>query len=429
VDELVNTEAKSEDQRKELPTEPRRLYLETLLERMRSSTKVMRHYLGEQDQNTTLGLAAEMGVRDVLRNILPGRFGVTSGFMCQPDGSLVKAPENEQVSPQTDVIIYDASRACPLYRMMNDIEVVATHDVLGIVEVKDRAKGELALGRVSNTDPGALAHVAHLAEHARGAFRAIVLLRGSKLEEKPNHRSAYEQCEKAKLTGASAPHVIYCADKNYVGVYEYISNRLHFVQYGPQDGALALADFLRVVASFQAAQGLSTTSISLGLGLRPFGSSQSNIPLSLQLKDRTPLPSLREVIANYPVSPSKSDEATSFEGKLKQFVQLGERDGNLKLYCVPTTGRDERGSFTSGIAIVARWEENAETKAAASFFAMTPQGSLRCVEPESAAPQDWIIAHERPEAYLQRVCNHIAESYDPFAGPARFAGLTRKERG
>jgi hypothetical protein len=80
------------------PLDPRRVYLDALVHQLQSHAGVIRHYLGQQNQNYTLGLAAETGVRDVLRQVLPGRFGVTSGFNVrgrrQPGAACGKGPSD-----------------------------------------------------------------------------------------------------------------------------------------------------------------------------------------------------------------------------------------------------------------------------------------------------------------------------------------------
>lgn len=400
-----------DEQQKGSASDPRRLYLETLLQQLRSPAKVMRHHLTNQRQNTMLGLAAETGVRDVLRSVLPGRFGVTSGFLCHPEGGLVVPPRGKDVSPQTDVLIYDASRACPLYKAANDVGFIAARDAVGIIEVKDRAEGELALGP-GHDEPGALAHLARVARYARGAFRAVVLLRGKGLKKKGTHASVHEQCEGNIAAGFEAPHAIYCAEKNYVAVYEYTTNGLHFVQHDDRDGALALADFLRLAASFYAAQSLSASSISLGLrpATGPAGQSLS----FLQLRDRPPLPSLWNKLVSLPLA---EGDISSIDNRLKRFV---EKKRDVEFFCVPTTGKDAQGHFTSGVALVARWKEAGESKdaMAASFFVMTHEEALTCTELSGASRPPWVIAHERPEAYLQRVCDRIARLHDPFADEA-----------
>jgi len=301
---------------------------------------------------------------------------------------------------------------------MNEIEVVAAQDVLGVVEVKDRASGEAAL-RTDEFSKGALEHIALLSEHAPGAFRSVVLLRGKERKKKKGARAALEQCKARALTSSTIPHVIYCADQNYIAIYEYISNELQFIEYGEGDRTSALADFLRILTSFFAAQGLSTTSSTLGFSL---GSGVRNELEVLALEDRDPLPSLRDMVTSYhshttvdgrPESSSASQVDRSFEQRLRAFVAGFVKD----LYCVPTTGRNNLGEFCSGIAVVARLKEEGSGYAA-SFFTLTPQGWLICADPQrpGVSPQaSWVIAHERPEAYLQRICDMTPVSRDPFA--------------
>lgn len=236
---------------------------------------------------------------------------------------------------------------------------------------------------------------------------------------KKGTRAALEQCKAHSLTSATTPHVIYCTDQNYIAVYEYTSNQLHFIEYGEGDSTCALADFLRILTSFFAAQGLSKTSSSLGLSLG--GGAVRNELEILALEDRKPLPSFREMVASYhsdataegrPESSSAKVEL-SFEQRLRAFVGASVKD----LYCIPTTGRDDFREFCSGIAVIARLKEEGSGYAA-SFFTLTPQGWLICADPqpEGASPLGpWVIAHERPEAYLQRVCGMTPESRDPFA--------------
>jgi hypothetical protein len=65
---------------------------------------------------------------------------------------------------------------------------------------------------------------------------------------------------------------------------------------------------------------------------------------------------------------------------------------------------------------------------AASFFVLTHQGLLNCVDPISniepaegaVRPQvTWLIAHERPEMYFLRVCELLPTSRDPFYATER----------
>jgi hypothetical protein len=72
------------------------------------------------------GGEAERLIRDFLRAHLPRRFGVGSGF-------ILDAKDN--VSPQTDVIIYDAFN-CPVYRASEEAGIYPCQNVVGVIEVK-----------------------------------------------------------------------------------------------------------------------------------------------------------------------------------------------------------------------------------------------------------------------------------------------------
>jgi hypothetical protein len=74
------------------------------------------------------GGEAEGLVKTFLREHLPKRFGVGSGFII--DGF-------DTVSRQTDVIIYDALN-CPVYRASEDAAIFPSDNVAAVVEVKSR---------------------------------------------------------------------------------------------------------------------------------------------------------------------------------------------------------------------------------------------------------------------------------------------------
>src|SRR5258708_5190033 len=93
----------------------RKRWLATLLDRMTAPADVMRQHLGEEKQNAALGSAAEAGVRDLLRVVLPHRLAVTTGFLREAGRSLSEKNEHGAMSPQTDVILYDALQATPLH--------------------------------------------------------------------------------------------------------------------------------------------------------------------------------------------------------------------------------------------------------------------------------------------------------------------------
>jgi hypothetical protein len=407
--------------------DPRRMYLAGLIQKIRSHADFMRQFLEGQDQNPTLGLAAETGIRDVLRAVLPSSFGVTSGFMCQADGSLIEPIVEGEISPQTDVILYDASHACPFYRM-NDIEVLAARDALGFVEVKDRDDGEYALRDMGKGKPGALPHIARLVAHAPDAFRAVVLLRSRDRARKSAAKAAHDQCKTQALTSLNVPHLIYCVEGGYVAVYEYTSNKVHFFDYEDEDGTSALADFLRVLTGFFAARGLASSSSALGLSVGE--RFKRKIIESLQLDDRAPLPSFRDMVSAHDAGVEDGIEP-SFERRLAKFVEQRVQD----LYCTATTGRDQSEDVCAGVVVVARLKDGADPYAA-SFFVLTHQGFLTCVDPASKIdsaegvprPQvAWIIAHERPELYFQRVCRHLPESRDPFYATSRTGAAIERE--
>ncbi len=411
------------------------MYLSGLVQRLRAHASFMRDFLDEQNQNTTLGLAAEMGVREVLRAVLPGRVGVISGFMCRADGSFVDRVQSDAVSPQTDVILYDSLHACPLYRM-GDIGVVAGRDALGFIEVKDTDNGEYALrnqkqgkdkeGKDKEKKRGALLHVADLSGHAPDAFRAIVLIRAKDAVQKEPAKTAYDQCKGESLTSTTVPHVIYCADPGYVAVYEYISNQLHFFDYKENDATSALADFLRIVTGFFAARGIVSASASRGLSFN--SDFDPRTAYCLQLNDRTPLPSLWKLVLEHEPM-DEPEKEPSFEEVLRQFVELHVLD----LYCIPTTGRNGT-NVCAGIAIIASLKNHSAGSHVASFFALTDEGHLLCAdtsrERSSEKPQGrpWIIpAFERPEAYVFRTCGILPRNSDPFHLESTVAGNAERE--
>lgn len=411
--------------------DPSKAYLEALLARIRVPSQMMRFHLGEQDQNTTLGLAAEIGIRDVLRQVLPSRFGITSGFMCQGNGRLIHPAGKDDISPQTDVILYDASRACPLYKM-GDVEVVTATDVLGIVEVKDRANGEDSLDDVTvtktnqttgekstKTTPGALRHIKSLAEIATAALRVIILLRGDgSLKNKKHIDKAREKCDKFDATlgfGSQVPHIIYCVEHHYIVFYEYLTNQLHFIQYA--DRTDALADFLHVLTSYFVAQQLSTTSSSLGLLSDSRKAPTSESPM--KLKGRDALKSLRDEVWNCarPLA-NKAGLSPDMDAAIRKWAKTVKT--SLELFCFPATGKSKDGWFTSGIAVVALWKDgNGQTQHAGSFFVYDGERYFECVDPIASETGDqstrnWLIAYQSPEANLLQTCRKIAERIDPF---------------
>jgi hypothetical protein len=74
------------------------------------------------------GHEAEHIVREFLKGHLPKRFDVGSGFVIDP---------NDQLSRQTDLIIYDALN-CPVYRASETAAIIPSDNVAAVVEVKSR---------------------------------------------------------------------------------------------------------------------------------------------------------------------------------------------------------------------------------------------------------------------------------------------------
>ena len=74
------------------------------------------------------GNQAERLVKAFLKGHLPKRFDVGSGFILD---------HFDNVSKQTDVIIYDAFN-CPVYRASDDAGIFPSDNVAAVVEVKSR---------------------------------------------------------------------------------------------------------------------------------------------------------------------------------------------------------------------------------------------------------------------------------------------------
>jgi hypothetical protein len=404
----------------------RRKHLEVLLEKLTSHADVLRHHL---THNPTLGVAAEAGVRDVLRMVLPRRLAVTSGFIRSQGGNLIIQTDRKNISAQTDIVIYDALHACPLYSF-EGVEVLAAPDVLGVIEVKDSTGKENDLGPSPpkanpkkaadrSNSAGALDHIAELAQAAPQAFRGIVLIQGG------NAPSARAKMEYRQLTDREVPHVVYCrtikntkthSRKNYVAFYEYLTNQVHFHVYGPgRKGATsALAGFLRVVTGFFAAQGLMTGAIPSDL--RPEAPTTTDVP-PLELGPRRTIESLRDhLLETYPYDPAT--ESPPYEKMLRQFF-ADKKAKRLRIRARDTVvGRDREGQPTAGALLSVRWDENG-SRQYASFFKMIPAGVFACADPDETKPA-WVVPREPLDAYLKRVCSLDASFFDdkPEGPPA-----------
>ena len=75
------------------------------------------------------GRALELQVRKLLRDLLPPEYGLTTGFV------VWLSPSGPTLSPQLDIIIYDAIRHSPLIHL-ESCDVLPLEAVYGYVEVK-----------------------------------------------------------------------------------------------------------------------------------------------------------------------------------------------------------------------------------------------------------------------------------------------------
>jgi hypothetical protein len=421
----------------DVAVETRRQHLQILLDRLTGHADVIRQHLKERMHAYTLGFAAEAGVRDVLRQVLPRRLAVTSGFIRSTTGRLLVSPTGAAVSPQTDIIIYDTLRACPLYSV-EGIDVLAAPDVLGVLEVKDSegAEGDLGLTEegfkdrrkkaqekqekgekfkdATPEDDGAIEHTMELAVAAPHAFRGIVLIQGANAE-RARKRLEFAK-ERKDLNPATAPHVIYgraLGDKGdpYIAFLDSSDNAVHFNVYARAAGGFtdALAAFLRLTAGFFAAQGLTSTSISADLG--PSKPRNEGSPERLRLTTEDPLASLREAVQQTQGARREAGGRPSNEEMLESFFRDKKQSG-LKIDVHPALGRDTDKIPTSGPRVVAQYLEGGETRRFASFFTMSTAGFLKCADAtgDASAPP-WRIHRESIDAYLMRVCGLGADVF------------------
>lgn len=77
------------------------------------------------NHNPSVGYVGEEVLRNFLRQTLPARFKVTQGFIAY----------ESKISPQCDIIIYDANEASPIYSFGN-IDIVPASVVKATIEVK-----------------------------------------------------------------------------------------------------------------------------------------------------------------------------------------------------------------------------------------------------------------------------------------------------
>lgn len=437
--------------------ETRRVHLQIMLDHLTAHADVVRYHLRGRPHNPTLGFAAEAGLRDVLRQVLPKNLAVTSGFIRKATGELIlPSRQREDVSPQTDVIIYDATRSCPLYSI-EGVDVVAAPDVLGVFEIKDSENNE---GDLYSAPPGeseelpddysamsenevepperadrtggsedestsneiahALPHIAALADAAPQAFRAIVLVQGG------IRKSALARFRHFRPSAAGAPHAIFCraldptkkkVRESYLAFQDYLAGEMCFHFYNGTDGPRhSLAGFLRLVTGFFAVQGLTSAAIATDLR-PPVPQTLEKIPLGSAGK----ILSLQEAVLAAPQS-ATSKQTPPFEEQLKHFVNPKVKQG-LQIWTFPGTGHDREGLPTSGLIARMRWKDSSYREFA-SFFTPLPNGNLVCSDRDRVAsgPTLWVIRRESVEAHLKRVCEinseHFVDELPPEAAEA-----------
>jgi hypothetical protein len=87
--------------------------------RLQAAQQIIRH-------NPTRGSAAESALRTLLREFLPLRCGIGSGFLLDPNGTQ---------SQQLDIIVFDQLDSAPLYRD-GDLVIVSPKSAYLVLEVK-----------------------------------------------------------------------------------------------------------------------------------------------------------------------------------------------------------------------------------------------------------------------------------------------------
>jgi hypothetical protein len=399
----------------------RKRWLATLLDRMTAPADVMRQFLDAENQNATLGSAAEAGVRDLLRVVLPQRLAVTSGFLREPGRSLAEKNTEGTISPQTDVIIYDGSQATPLHSI-GGIEIVAAPDVLGIVEVKDAENGSGDLASATG-EKGALGHTSRLATYSPYAFRAIVLFRGKLHKPKEDADKTPDEDRKApetevelaqrliraaNLQSYQAPHVVYCSscatgndeDGGYIAVYDFFAKKICIQEY-PGDRTSALAAFLRIVTGFFAAKSL--ISPSLHLDLLPAKPEREMAEVSTA--DAEPaFASLHQSLLD---RRAREEQATFY----KLFVDLLKQEEGASGRSHVVTGRDAAGLPTAGFIVLVTRPTQATTTSAA-FFYLDAAGVFVCTDASSEEGERWIIQEEAVAAYVRRALQESNRDYN-----------------
>lgn len=389
----------------------RKRWLETLLDRMSAPADVMRQHLGEADQNAHLGAAAETGVRDLLRLVLPPRLAVTSGFLRETGQSLAGVGA---VGPQTDVIVYDGLDAIPLHSI-GGVDVVAATDALGVFEVKDTntGSGELVLptSRRDKGETGAIEHIASVGALAPAAFRAIVLFRGLGGSKKAEYRRAASFLTKAALKHDRVPHVVYCAScptpggtaGSYFAHYNDRAREVRVHQY-LHDRVGALASFLRVTTGYFAVRGLISPALHLDL----FAANADDTACV-----RVPGATAGNLHARL-VEQRKARPPAAWDALLIKLLREHKGKATTRV----ASGCDSSNLPTAGFVITVTLDQAPTTRETATepivleafFYLFEPDkygsfertaGSFKCTEGDERDP--WTIEDEPFGAYIRRV--------------------------
>lgn len=368
-----------------------------LLNQLTAPADMARHHIRGTAHNLTLGFAAEQGVRDVLRQHLPRSLVVTSGFIRKSDETLLVPNQNQDLSRETDLIIYDSTRSCPLHSF-DGIEVIAADDVLGVIEVKDSKNGEGALLPSSSDARGALRHIQDLQTFVPNAFRAIVLIQGGDPSE------ATRAVKEAEVGEISAPHALYCRalgtykkGVSYLGFHDFMDNSFKVHAYAEDMGSPLVA-FLRMVTGFMTARGLMTA--SLAPGLSPYSPDTNE---SLPLVGRGSMPSLYGSIRE--MFPKSSE--TSFHRDFSDYVgTLRHRHPFVSVS--PRSGLDKDGRPTVGLLLTVEYDgkEVGETETVGSLFVVL--NNEKFVSVDALTDEPWIIEGESVNAYVRRVLSNIS---------------------
>lgn len=102
-----------------------RLYVEELHNKLLQIRQIVKNH------NLTIGLFAEEMLRDFLRQALPQKVSISQGFIMN---------ENT-ISPQCDIIIYDSYNYAPIFRTSTSV-IVPPDSVIAVVEVKTSIRGK-----------------------------------------------------------------------------------------------------------------------------------------------------------------------------------------------------------------------------------------------------------------------------------------------